>query len=162
LVQGTIDTKKYASLESRPQRLSYLRALAINSLIQEAARVFMENESQILEGTFPHALLDRCQYQAQIDDIIGISVAKVYQSDEVVQKEIMGYQVLTKLLDAFVGAGIHALEGRANSYDTLLLQLIPEGTPFIGKTHYETLLNVSCFVASLSDGKAKDLAQKIH
>lgn len=162
LVQGTIDTKKYASLESRPQRLSYLRALAINSLIQEATRVFMENESQILEGTFPHALLERCQYQAQINDIIGISIDKVYQSDEVVQKEIMGYQVLTKLLDAFVGAAIHALEGRANSYDNLLLQLIPEGTTFIGNTHYETLLNASCFVASLSDGKAKDLAQKIH
>lgn len=162
LVQGSIDTKKYASLENRPQRLSYLRALAINSLIQEGVRVFIDNEKQILEGSYPHALLDRCQFQAQINDIISISVEKVYQSPEVIQKEIMGYQVLTKLLDAFVTAGVHQHKGNANSYDRLLLQLVPEGTPFIGTQLYDTLLNACCFVASLSDGKAKDLAQKIH
>lgn len=162
LVQGSIDTKKYASLKNRTQRLSYLRSMTINKLIQEAATIFMENEVQILEGNYPYALLDRCQYQAQINDIIGISVEKVYQSDEVIQKEIMGYQVLSKLLNAFVTAGIHQFKGSANSYDKLLLQLIPEGVPFVGKSAYETLLNASCYVASLSDGKAKDLAQKIH
>ena len=162
LVQDQIDTKKYAALENRPQRLSYLRALAINSLIQEALYQFKENESAILNGYYPHALLDKSRYQAQINDIISISVNKVYQSSEVIEKEILGYQVLTKLLHAFVTAAARTYEGQANSYDKLLLQLLPEGTPFIGANLYETLLHASCFVASLSDGKAMDLAKKIH
>ena len=51
--------KKYAQLEYKPQRLSYLRALAINSLIQDAVKIFIENEAAILEGTFDAALLDK-------------------------------------------------------------------------------------------------------
>ena len=162
LVQDYIDTKKYAALENRPQRLSYLRALAINSLIQEALHQFLENEEAILNGNYGQALLDKCRYQAQISDIIAISVDKVYQSDEVVEKEILGYQVLSKLLHVFVTAAARTYHGKANSYDKLLLQLIPEGTPFVEESLYATLLNASCFVASLSDRKAMDLAKKIH
>ncbi|MGC6421569.1 MAG: dGTP triphosphohydrolase [Flavobacteriaceae bacterium] len=162
LVQDQIDTRKYAALENRPQRLSYLRALAINSLIQEALQQFLDNEDTILEGRFSSALLEKCRYQAQISDIISISVDKVYQSSEVIEKEIIGYRVLTKLLHAFVTAAAQTFHGKPSSYDQLLMQLIPEGVPLIGETLYESLLNASCFVASLSDGKAMDLAKKIH
>ena len=50
LVRDRIDSKKYAQLAHNPQRLSYLRALAINSLIQDAVRIFLENEKTVLEG----------------------------------------------------------------------------------------------------------------
>ena len=162
LVQDRIDTKKYAALENRSQRLSYLRALAINSLIQEALQQFKTHEAAILEGEYPHALLDKSRYQAQINDIIAISVDKVYQSDEVIEKEIVGYQVITKLLHAFVTAAAGEFYGKATSYDKLVLHLVPEGLPLVEASLYDTLLNASCFVASLSDSKAMDLAKKIH
>src|SRR5690606_31591098 len=47
LVRDNIDTQKYKSLLTREDRISYLRALAIGSLINDAVRVFMENEELI-------------------------------------------------------------------------------------------------------------------
>jgi len=161
LVKDSIDKKTYASLKHTPQRMSYLRALAINSLIKDAVAIFLKNEEAILSGSFPHALLDKCKYAAQIDDIISLSVEKVYHSPEVLQKEIVGYKVITTLLEAFTKAAVHEFKGQADAYDQLILRLVPNGTSFISNTLYDTLLNATCYVASLSDGKAMELSKKM-
>ena len=161
LVRETIDTKKYNSLTNRSQRLSYLRALSINTLIQDAVRIFNENESKILNGTFLYALMNKSKYKAQIEDIIGLSVEKIYKSEEVTNKEVVGYKVISSLLKAFVIAAVNSLNNQMSSYDKLILRLVPHGVPIVGQTLYETLLNSTCFIASLSDGKAHKLSQQI-
>ena len=161
LVKDRMDTEKYASLQFTSQRMSYLRSLAINSLISDAIAIFLAHEEEILQGTFPHALLDKSKYKAQMDDIIAISVDKVYRSEEVLQKEIVGYKVISTLLSAFCTAAVHEQQGNTTAYDQLILRLVPPGTPLVTKSLYQTLLNASCFVASLSDGKAMELAEKI-
>jgi dGTPase len=161
LVKEDVDTLKYSKLKHRTQRLAYLRALAINSLIKDVVKIFTENETDILKGNFGSALLEKSQYSAQIEDIINLSVEKIYCSQEVIQKEIVGYKVITALLDAFVSAASNAFFKKANSYDELLLQLIPEHELLPAETLYQTLLNATCYVASLTDGKAKLLAEKI-
>ena len=88
LVKDQIDSKKYAQLAYKPQRLSYLRALAINSMIKDAVDTFIDNEQSILLGTFSQSLLEKSRFKPQIEDIIKISVENVYQSKEVIQKEV--------------------------------------------------------------------------
>ena len=161
LVKDDMDTLKYSKLKHRTQRLAYLRALAINSLIKDAVTIFSENENEILNGNFGVALLEKSQYKAQIEDIINLSIDKIYCSEEVVQKEIVGYKVISTLLNAFVSAAANAFNNKVNSYDALILQLIPDQENIPAKTLYQTLLNASCYVASLTDGKAKLLAEKI-
>ena len=161
LVKNDIDTLKYSKLQNRKQRLSYLRSLSINSLIRDAVSIFKENETQILEGSFSDALMERSQYKAQITDIINISIDKVYKSEEVIQKEILGYKVISSLLEAFVSAAANAFNKKTNSYDELLLELFPEDELLPSDSLYETLLNATCYVASLTDGKAMLLAEKI-
>ena len=162
LVRETIDTKKYNTLTNRSQRLSYLRALSINTLILDAVRIFNENESEILNGTFKYALMDRRKYKAQIEDIIGLSIDKIYESQEVTNKEVVGYKTISSLLKAFVIAAVNGLNNRMSSYDKLILRLVPDGVSIIGDNLYETLLNSTCFIASLSDGKAHKLSQQIN
>ncbi|MEL0074204.1 MAG: dGTPase, partial [Flavobacteriaceae bacterium] len=159
LVRDRIDSKKYAQLAYKPQRLSYLRALAINSLIQDAVQVFINHEDAILKGTFEVALLDKSRYKAQIEDIINLSIRNIYQSKEVIQKEVIGHRAITVLLEYFTHAAVQKWEGNSNTFDQLILSLVPEGTMIVGPTLYDTLLNVCCFVASLSDGKALRMAQ---
>ena len=161
LVKDYIDTLKYSKLKHRTQRLAYLRALAINSLINDAVKIFTENEVEILNGNFRSALLEKSQYKVQIEDIINLSVDKIYCSEEVIQKEIVGYKVITALLDAFVSAAANTYYKQANSYDELILQLVPEDEGLQAENIYQTLLNATCFVASLTDGKAMLLAEKI-
>ena len=161
LVKDSLDQKKFSTLKHTPQRMAYLRALAINSLIKDSVSIFLENEKEILEGNFKYALLDKSKYKAQIEDVISLSIKNVYRSQEVLQKEIIGYKVISNLLNAFVNAAYNKFLNKESSFDKLLLRLIPEGTPLVKETLYLTILNATCFVASLSDGKAKELSKKI-
>ena len=162
LVKNGIDTKKYNELLTKEDRISYLRALAIGSLINDAVAVFMENEKAILAGEFPFALMDKSQYKAQMNDIIQISVKNVYQSREVIQKEVMGYKIINNLLDGFCTAYNKKENGTASNYDELLLKLLPERFQFQKKNLYDRLLHICHFVSLLTDGKALELYKTIQ
>jgi dGTPase len=154
LVKDSIDVSKYNSLKTKEDRISYLRALAIGSLIQDAVRVFIENEEAILKGKFPFALMDKSKYKAQMDDIIKLSVKKIYQSREVIEKEINGYQVINNLLDKFITAYHHQQEDEMSNYDTLLLKVLPEKYHVPKPDLYERLMHIAHYISLLTDGNA--------
>ena len=131
-----------------------MRALAIGNLINDAVKVFIENESSILEGKFPYALTDRSKYKAQMDDIIKLSVKKIYNSREVIEKELSGYQIINNLLDKFITAYNNNHEGKATNYDKLLLKILPEKHHLIKENLYERLLHICHFISLLTDGNA--------
>ena len=161
LVKDTIDTKKYYALQHKKDRVSYLRALAIGVLINEAVTIFLENEELILNGTFDRGLLDRCKYEAQINDIIKLSIDKIYQSKEVIEKEVAGYTIIGNLLDVFVTALNNTHHGNASNYDYLILQLLPKEYQTPKEDLYSRIMEVCSYVASLSDSYAIRLYKKI-
>lgn len=154
LVKNTINTKKYYKLTTTKDRLSYLRALAIGNLIQEAASIFITNEERILQGNFPYSLLDKSKYEAQINDIIKISVDKIYKSKEVVEKEISGYHIISSLLDTFIKAVNKNYMNEASNYDKLVMCLLPEKYQITKDTTYDRVMLVCSYVSSLSDSAA--------
>ena len=154
LVKDTIDTSKYKTLTTKEDRISYLRALAIGNLINDAVSIFIKNEEAILKGNFPHALIDKSKYKAQIDDIIKLSVKNIYQSREVIEKELSGYQIINNLLDKFITAYNNNYDGRATNYDKLLLKILPEKHHIEKENLYDRLLHICHFVSMLTDGKA--------
>ena len=161
LVKDTIDSKKYHQLKFKKDRLSYLRALAIGTLISEAATVFLENEEAILKGEYSYSLLEKCNYKAQINDIIKLSVEKIYNSREVVEKELAGYAIITKLLDVFLTAINNKFEGSLTNYDELIIFLLPENLKVPSTSQYIRILNICGYVASLTDGFALQLYEKL-
>tara|TARA_R110002051_G_scaffold250833_2_gene310191 strand:- start:3618 stop:4961 length:1344 start_codon:yes stop_codon:yes gene_type:complete len=161
LVKDTINTKKYNAMVHMEDRLSYLRALAINTLITDAVTVFLENEDAILKGDFNVSLLDKSKYQAQIADIIKISVEKIYQSQEVIEKEIAGYKIISDILEVYTTALINKKEGNASNYNKLLIETLPAYYKQTEISLYEILLNTCCYVASLSDSAAVHIHNKI-
>ncbi len=154
LVQDTIDTQKYQALTTKEDRISYLRALAIGNLINDAVAVFIENEPKILEGNFHFSLMDKSKYKAQMDDIIAISVKNIYQCREVIEKEISGYQMINNLLDKFITAYINNCEAKSTNIDELLLKIIPEKYQIQKETTYDRLLHICHFISMLTDGNA--------
>ncbi|HKJ06692.1 MAG TPA: dNTP triphosphohydrolase, partial [Flavobacteriaceae bacterium] len=126
LVQPNINKEKYNNLKFKKDRISYLRALAIGTLIEEAVQVFLTNEEAILNGTFKHSLLDKCKYEAQINDIIKISVEKIYRSREVIEKEVVGYRVIGQLIDTFLTALNNEYNNNLTNYNKLIIALLPE------------------------------------
>lgn len=161
LVKDTIDTPKYYTLKNKQERIKYLRALAINVLINEAAEQFIKNEPLILSGEFHSSLMNRCAYEAQMKDIIKLSTEKIYQSKEVIEKEIAGYKIIGDLLEVFTKAVINDLNNQQTSYDKLIFNLLPQKLQELPENHYERLLAVASFIASMSDSFAILLHRKI-
>ncbi|WP_088340744.1 dGTP triphosphohydrolase [Robiginitalea sediminis] len=162
LVQDRIDTAKYRAIPSMSDRLGYLRAIAIGTLVQDAVRVFMEEEEAIRAGEFTVALLDKSRFQAQIEDILKVSVERIYRSQEVVEKEVAGYRILSDILEVVAAALVAQFKGSGSAYDKLVLRLLPAATREQShNTVYECLLAAASYVSSLSDGAAVHLHNKI-
>jgi len=154
LVRDNIQTEKFNALPNKKARVSYLRALAIGTLIDDAVAIFITNEAAILQGTFNVSLLEKSKYQAQINDILKLSVERIYNADEVIEKEISGFEVINELLRSFTEAANHSYEGQPSHFDTLLLKVFSEELDTKNENLYQRLLSVCTLVASFSDNKA--------
>ena len=161
LVRESININKYNSLTNKQDRVSYLRALAINTLINEVVEIFITNEEDILKGNFKSSLLDKSKFSAQINDIIKLSVSNIYQSKEVIEKEISGYNIINKLLDTFIISLNNYEEGTDSSYDKLILHLLPNHINLKGSNLYDRLIGVCHFISSMSDSQAVTMYKKI-
>lgn len=154
LVKNTINSKNYHALSNTEDRVSYLRALAISTLINEAVEIFMTNEEDILNGKFDKALLDVSKYQAQINDIIKLSVEKVYQSEEVVDKEIAGFKIIDGILDVFTDTISNHHQGTLSNYHKLVLKIFPKTLNLEQENLYDSLLGICNYLSKFSDSKA--------
>jgi dGTPase len=161
LVKENINSKKYAGLKRSSDRLAYLRSLAINTLVTEAVSIFIDNEEAILNGEFEVPLLDKSRFKAQIDDIIKISIEKVYRSNEVVDKEIAGYKILTTLMDTYTSSAEHFYYGTESQYDNLIMKDL--SIEFENDdTIYDHLMRCCHFISRLTDGNALLIFRKIN
>lgn len=156
LVKESINTNKYANLHTTSDRVSYLRSLAINTLIREAVEIFVTNETLILSGKLETSLLDLSKYKAQVDTIINVSVEKIYKSREVVDKEIAGYRVLNTLLDGYTTAVENLWNESPTHYDKLILEGLEQQQFKISSetTIYSLLMKCCTYIAGLTDGNA--------
>jgi dGTPase len=160
LIHG-INRDKYYALKHTKDRTAYLRAIAISSLIDEAVSIFLANEELMLEGTFDKSLLERCKYEAQISDILKISIDKIYKSKEVVEKEIAGYKIIADLLDVFIRAINNKFDGIESNFDLLILELFPKEHQLETNNLYERVMQVSTYVARISDSYAIRMHKKL-
>ncbi len=161
LVRDSIQTKKYNALPTTQARVSYLRALAIGTLIDDAVAIFIKNETAILNGTFDVSLLEKSKFQAQINDIIKLSIERIYNAKEVIDKEISGFEIINELLLRFTTAVNNCHENKASSYDNLLMKSLPEDMELQHQKLYKRLMGVCSVVASYSDSKAVLMYKKL-
>jgi len=160
LIHG-INRDKYYALKHTKDRTAYLRAIAINSLIDEAVTIFLTNEEAILNGSFSKSLLEKCKYEAQINDIIKISIEKIYKSKEVIEKEVAGYRVIADLLEVFTTAINNKFYNINSNFDNLLVNLMPQEYVCFSESEYDRIMAVCTYVARMSDSYAIRLQRKI-
>jgi dGTPase len=154
LVRDTINKDNYNSLTNTEDRISYLRALSINTLINEVVEIFMKHEDDILRGEFEKALLDMSKYKAQIKDILNISIRNIYNSKEVVDKEIAGHEVIIELLRIFTETIYNQFNGNLSNYNRLILKVFPETIAIDRDNLYQNLQVVCSYISKLSDSNA--------
>ncbi|WP_313215632.1 dGTP triphosphohydrolase [Soonwooa sp.] len=143
------------------ERISYLRAKVINSLINKSISTYQANFDKIIEGTMDKALLDLFkQESSSLIEIERFSIEKIYNHKAVIEIENAGYNVMYELLDHFIPSIILEKSERKN-YNKMALKLIPKQFVYEEGSVYDKVLGVLDFVSGMTDNYATDLYRKI-
>ncbi len=137
------------------ENIKYLRAKAIHKLITEVKQVFLDYEDKFLAGTFDSPLTTEIASGKNLKEIIDITRKNVYESCEVVEVKVAGYEVIGGLLEEFITA--ISDENLSKSY--LIKKLIPN---FLEQEDiYTRILQVTDYIAGMTDSFAVSLFKKI-
>ena len=154
--------KQYNKIFDKTSKINYLRSKAINALINQTSEVFKENELSILSGEFDRSLLDLIPVSKVLKYIKKDSFDRIYCCDAVLKIEVSGYKALPQLLGIF----IDAVFNDKNSNNRRILKLIPDLYLAKGRKHfdsdYEKLLNISMYIASMTDKHAVELYKQLN
>ncbi len=158
--------EKFEKIKSTKEKVSVLRAMAISRLINQCVAGFMENEHNLLNGSFDRALTDEIESAGVLKEIGKLSYEKIYKSRMVLEREIAGFEVLNGLLEAFVPAVINLKTKKKISWrHSSLLSLLPAETQIdirSAVTVYESLLALMDFISGLTDSLALSIFRNIR
>lgn len=167
IMKERFNQKKLASMSSKTEKVAVLRAITINVLVEEASKVFLDNEAAILSGTFDQPLVDLIPSIDVLEEIRTISISKIYRSQQVLEKEAAGFEVLEGLMHSFTTAVYMEhinQESRPRRHQNVL-RLLPETYRQRIKTEtklYEKLLIITDFVSGMTDSNALQLFQTLR
>lgn len=152
---------KLVSISNENEKISYLRAKAINALINKSLEIYKQNFETILEGNLDKGLLDIYKSENNaLQDIESFSIEKIYNHKAVVEIENAGYNVMYELLDHFIPS-ILKPDNERKSYDKKALKLLPRQFVYDNGTDYQKVLGIIDFVSGMTDNYATDLYRKI-
>ena len=140
------------------ERISYLRAKVIGSLILATKEIYCNNFELILNGNFNTPLYDSVKAESKaLKDILEVSIEKIYNNKSVIQIENAGYNVMYELLSHFVEP---TLKTEKQKSDKMALKLLPiqfkyEGSPYV------KIMGIIDFISGMTDNYATDLYRKI-
>lgn len=153
-------TASMLRLDDPNERVAYLRSGVIGTLVDHCARVFADNESQILEGTMPGELIDHIDirlkdaYRACSDK----AWEKIYRAPEVVDIEIAGNRIITYLMECLVEAVMHP----EKNFSRLLLEKVPQQYNVRDTTVYGRIQSALDHISGMTDVYALDLFRKLN
>ncbi|MCY4406223.1 MAG: deoxyguanosinetriphosphate triphosphohydrolase [Rhodospirillaceae bacterium] len=158
------DARLEAGMDDQ-DKIGKLRAVAIGELVDSVSKVFIENESQLLDGIYDRELLDDTPYKNDVRKLKSVAREKIYRSDRKTMIEIAGSEIISGLLELFLPVVIdlervswdpNKLSGRSE----MLARLVP--CRFQGVTkRYECWLRVTDFISGMTDRHALELYRNL-
>lgn len=142
------------------EQIAYLRSSVIGLLIKECTRVFLEQEAEILSGTFAHPLI-KCISERPAQayrHCSEISFAKIYRSRDVLDIELAGFQVISTLLELMIDAVTYP----DKAYSQLLINRVSGQYNIKSPVLYERIQAVLDYISGMTDVFALDLYRKIN
>jgi dGTPase len=166
LIGDEFQKERYIQISDFGEKLGYLRAKTINRLIRDSFSVFVENEENILNGTFSESILKKGRYYERVELIKKITLENVYRSKKVLEIEAAGFEVLGGLLELFICAVDDKLNGRRRFRSENIYDLIP--SRFLGNERkpdeesYIRIMKICEFVAGMTDSYAISIYRKLR
>jgi dGTPase len=163
------DENKFEQMTLEGQ-IGFLRASAIDSLTNELAIIFMQNEEAILNGNFDKSLIKLSSKIHLIEKIKTITKEKVYKNRVVLEIEAAGFEVISGLLHICIKALNQHHEAQLDQSKIFyqskkVIELIPE--QFIGKQKipnpdlYTRVMKICEFISGMTDNAAISFYRKL-
>ncbi len=166
ILQDKFKPEKLEKIDANNERIGILRAMAVGQLIDECCELFLAEEQNMLNGAFDTSLTDVIPSAKVLQQVIKISVEKIYRSRHVMETEAAGFEVLPGLLHEFTHAAINfTTQTKCAKKDEAILRLLP-GEIMLDITNaksdsYAVLMNCIDFISGMTDRHAISLYRKI-
>lgn len=157
---------KLNQIPNKNERIGLLRAISIGILINQCAKVFLEHDQKVLNGSFDKALVDLIPTKQILAEIIDVSIQKLYRSEMVLEIEAGGFEVLGGLLEMYTLASYRYVFDRKalSKKEHSVYRLLPEHirTPLSPEISvYSMLRHILDFVSGLTDRHAVGIYRKL-
>ena len=146
-------------VEDTNEQLAYLRSVVIGVLVDACTKVYLENEETILSGRLIPSLVKllpehlRSAFQA----VEKVAQQKIYKSQPVLDIELGGYKVISKLLECYIEAAF----APEKAYSQRLLDRVPSQYEVRSEDPYTRVLSVLDYLSGMTDVYALDLYRMI-
>ena len=149
------------SITDSNERISYLRAKSINSLIFKAKILYIQNFEKIVLGKHKEGLFDIIATECDaVQKILDFSKDYIYNHRSVVEIENAGYNVMYELLNHLV-IPILKNEDEREKPDKKALQLLPKQYQTKSTSNYDKVLAIVDYLSGMTDLYATELYKKI-
>jgi len=141
--------------------ISYMRSKAITDLATQAAKVFLEQESEILNGNYNDDLLNLIEDNDFIKETKIIATNKIFLHEKKLFTEIASYEIIGGLLSAFTNACLTENIEQTQK-DRHLINLMGASAPDTTFSTYTKLLYVLDYVSGMTDKYATGMYRQIQ
>ena len=152
--------KTFDIVKDTNEQIAYLRSSVIGLLIKECTQVFLNNETEILSGTFEGALIKHISERPgkAYKHCSEVSFSKIYRSRDVLDIELAGFRVINTLLELM----IDAVTSPEKAYSQLLINRVSGQYNIKAPALYERVQAVLDYISGMTDVFALDLYRKIN
>jgi dGTPase len=167
LLMDYFDDKKKAHIEETfkivsdtNEQIAYLRSSVIGLLIRECTKAFLDNEKDIMNGTFNSTLIKHMSEHVSkaYQHCEHVSMKKIYHSKDVLDIELAGYRIIRTLLELM----IEAVTSPEKAYSQLLINRVSGQYNIKAPAIYDRVQAVLDYVSGMTDVFALDLFRKIN
>ncbi len=138
----------------------YMRACVIGKLENVCAQAFIDNEEEILAGTFSGCLIDHIpepQYSAY-KRCTKVSFEKIYKSKPVLDVELSGFKIMETLMEIMTEAAVHP----DRFYSRQLMSRVSSQYDIASPDLETRIMAVIDYISGMTDIYALDVYQKIN
>jgi dGTPase len=142
------------------EKVVYLRSCVIGRLVNECVNTFIENEKEILHGTFKGSIIDNISILQRnaYKTCASTSMEKIYRSKPVVDIELAGYKIMATLMEQMVDAVTHP----ERFYSQQLIKRVSSQYDIEDPCLETRIMAVIDYISGMTDVYALDVYQKIN
>ena len=140
------------------EKVAYYRSKAINYLVLGVIEVFLDHETEIMNGTMRSSLvgalpghLHKAYFEAR-----RVAFEKIYFAKEVLDIEFAGFRIFEYILDTLIDAQLHP----ERNYSKLWFNRIPQQYNMQSPTLYGKIQSALDYISGMTDVYALDLYRK--